>query len=75
MRRDGARGTADAQDAGDRYVALPVWCKSCRHQADADLQTLVASVRVDVPLIQRRFRCGNRGSRLTDSVVTAKAAP
>lgn len=72
MRRDGARGPADAQDAGDRYVALPVWCKSCRHQADVDLQTLVASVRVDVPLIQR---CGNRGSRLTDSVVTAKAAP
>ena len=24
-----------------RYVALLVWCKACRHQAEADLQALV----------------------------------
>jgi len=49
-----------------------VWCKSCRHQREVDLQALVDSGRGDVPLIRLRFRCSNCGSRLTDWVVTAK---
>jgi hypothetical protein len=42
-----------------------VWCKSCRHQADADLQRLVDAGRGDVSLIHLRYRC-RCGSRLTD---------
>jgi hypothetical protein len=42
------------------------------HQRAADLQALVDASRGDVPLIKRRFRCSNCGSRLTDWVVTAK---
>jgi hypothetical protein len=55
-----------------RYVRVLVWCKSCRHQRDADLQALINAGRGDVPLIHLRFRCSNCGSRLTDSLVTAK---
>jgi hypothetical protein len=28
-----------------------VWCKSCRHRRDADLQALVDAGRGDVPLV------------------------
>ena len=55
---------------GSRFLRLVVWCKSCRHQADADLQALVDSGRGDVPLKDLRFRCTNCRSRLTDWVVT-----
>lgn len=54
------------------YVRLLVWCKACRHQADADLQALVESSRGDVPLRSLRFRCTNCRGRLTDFVVMAK---
>jgi hypothetical protein len=47
-----------------------VWCKSCHHAKDADLAALIAGGRGDVPLVQMRWRCGNCGSRLTDSVET-----
>ena len=53
-----------------RYVVLLVWCKSCRHQANADLRALIDAGRGDVP----RFRCGNCGGRLTDFVVTSLGA-
>jgi hypothetical protein len=33
-----------------RYVRVLVWCKSCRHQRDADLQALIDAGRGDVPL-------------------------
>ena len=55
-----------------RYVALLVWCKACRHQAEADLQALVAAGKDDVPLKDLRFRCSRCRSDLTDCVVTAK---
>ena len=42
-----------------RYVRVLVWCKSCRHRRDADLQALVDAGRGDVPLIHLRFRCSN----------------
>ena len=45
-----------------RYARVLVWCKACRHQADA----LTDSGRGDVPLIRLRFRCSNCGRRLTD---------
>ena len=45
-----------------RYVALLVWCKSCRHQAEADLQALVDAGKCDVPLKDLRFRCSRRRS-------------
>ena len=32
-----------------RYVRVLVWCKSCRHRRDGDLQGLVDAGRGDVP--------------------------
>jgi len=46
-----------------------VWCKSCRHSKDADLNALIVAGRGDVPLIRIKWRCGNCGSRLTDFIV------
>jgi hypothetical protein len=57
-----------------RYVCVLVWCTSCRHQRDADLQGLIDAGRGDVPLIHLKFRCSNCGSRLTDFVCTSAAA-
>jgi hypothetical protein len=57
-----------------RYVRVLVWCKSCRHQRDADLQALIDAGRGDVPLVNLRFRCSNCGGRLTDFVCTSKDA-
>jgi hypothetical protein len=37
------------------YVRVLVFCNSCRHQADADLQALVDAGRGDVPLTELRF--------------------
>jgi hypothetical protein len=45
------------------------WCKSCRHAKDADLAALVVAGRGDVPLVQRKWRCGNYGSRLTEFII------
>ena len=56
-----------------RYVAVLVWCKSCRHQAEADLQALIDAGRGDVPLVDLRFRCGNCRSKLTDFVCTSRS--
>ena len=41
------------------YVAVLVWCKSCRHQAPADMQELIDAGKGDVPLTRLRFRCSN----------------
>jgi hypothetical protein len=42
------------------YVCVLVFCKSWRHQADADLQALVDAGRGDVPLTELRCsQCGN----------------
>ena len=41
------------------YVAVLVWCKSCRHQAQADLQKMIDAGMGDVPLTRLRFRCSN----------------
>jgi hypothetical protein len=57
------------------YVRVLVWCKACRHQADADLETLIAAGRGDTPLRALRFRCTSCRSRLTDFVVTGKDTP
>jgi len=38
-----------------------VWCKSCRHQAQADMQKLIDTGIGDVPLTRLRFRCSNCG--------------
>ena len=37
-----------------RYVRVVVWCKSCRHQRDADLQSLADAGRGDVPLVKMK---------------------
>jgi hypothetical protein len=55
------------------YVRVLVWCKACRHRANADLPALVASGRGDVPLRSLRWRCTNCRSQLTDFVVTGGA--
>lgn len=52
------------------YVRVVVYCKSCRHQADTDLEALVAARLGDVPLRNLRFRCANCCSQLTGFVVT-----
>ena len=49
-----------------------VWCKACRHQADADLQRLVDCGKGDVPLVQLKFRCSHCRSRRTDWVVASR---
>ena len=54
------------------YVRVLVFCKSCRHQADADQQALVNAGRGDVSLTQLRFRCSQCGTHRTDFVVTSK---
>jgi hypothetical protein len=56
----------------DSSACVLVWCKSCRHQADADLQQLVNTGRGDVPLIHLRYRCSKCRSRLTDRVCTSR---
>jgi hypothetical protein len=38
---------------------LLVWCKSCRHRRDPDLQALVDAGRGDVPLVDLRIGCSN----------------
>jgi hypothetical protein len=57
------------------YVRVLVFCNSCRHQADADLQALIDAGRGDVPLVDLRFRCGNCRSKLTDFVCTSRSGP
>jgi hypothetical protein len=54
------------------FVRVLVWCKACRHQADADLPALIAVGYGDVSLRRLRFRCAECGSRLTDFVVMSK---
>ena len=36
------------------YVRVLVWCKACRHRADADLPARISAGRGDTPL--REFR-------------------
>jgi hypothetical protein len=55
----------------DSSARVLVWCKACRHQADAPLQKLVDTGRGDVPLIHLRYRCSKCRSRLTDFVCTS----
>jgi hypothetical protein len=57
------------------YVRLLVFCNSCRHQADADLQAIVAAGRDDMPLTELRFRCSRCGTDRTDFVVTSRDNP
>jgi hypothetical protein len=54
-----------------RYARVLVFCNSCRHQADAVLQAIVASGRGDVPLTELRFRCSQCGTDRTDFVLTS----
>ena len=56
------------------YVVVLVWCKSCRHQAQADMQKLIDTGMGNVPLTQLRFRCSNCRSSLTDFVCTGRSA-
>ena len=57
------------------YVRVLVFCNSCRHQADADLQRIVDTGLGDVPLTELRFRCSNCGIARTDFVVTSRDNP
>jgi hypothetical protein len=55
------------------YLTLLVWCKGgCRHQAEADLQRLVATGHGDVLLTAFRFRCSDCGSDRTDTVLCSR---
>jgi hypothetical protein len=57
------------------YVRVLVFCNSCRHQADADLQAIVDAGRGDVPLTELQFRCSQCGTDRTDFVVTSRDNP
>jgi hypothetical protein len=58
------------------FLCVLVWCRSCHHQAPADLQAIVDAGNGDVPLRSLRFRCTRcRISRHTDHVVMAQDAP
>ena len=48
-------------------VRVLVWCKSCRHRRDADLQALIDAGKGDVPLIQLRsgVRTAAEASRIS----------
>ena len=54
------------------YVCVLVWCKSCRHQAPADMQKMIDAGKGDVPLTWLRFRSSNCRSSLTDFVCTER---
>ena len=58
-----------------RYAHVLVFCNSCRHQADADLQEIIDAGRGDVPLTELRFRCSQCGTVRTDFVVTSRDNP
>ena len=57
------------------YVRVLVFCNSCRHQADADLQAIIDAGRGDMPLTELRFRCSRCGTDRTDFVVTSRDNP
>jgi len=57
------------------FVRVLVFCTSCRHQRDADLQRLITAGHGDVPLIHLKFRCSRCGSQRVDSVCTAASRP
>jgi hypothetical protein len=60
------------------YIRVLVLCKPRRHQANADLQAIVAAGRGDVPLTELRFRCSlgmrHRPDRLSGDVARQSAA-
>ena len=55
----------------DDLAQVLVWCKACRHQAEADLQKLVDEGGSDTPLIHLPFRC-RCGSLRTLIICTSK---
>jgi len=57
------------------YVRVLVFCNSCRHQVDADLDALVKSGQGDVSLTELQFRCLQCGTDRTDFVVTSQDNP
>jgi hypothetical protein len=57
------------------YIRVLVFCNSCRHQADGDLQAIIDAGRGDVPLTELRFRCSQCGTDRTDFVVTSRDNP
>ena len=57
------------------YVRVLVFCNSCGHQADADLQAIVDAGRGDMPLTELRFRCSQCSTDRTDFVVTSRDSP
>ncbi len=59
-----ARGTLRAN-----WSCLFVWCKTCHHQREADLQAIIDAGQGDKPVRDLKFRCAKCGSRRTDAVV------
>ncbi len=55
-----------------RYVRVLLTGWHCRHQRDADLQSLIDSGRGDVPLTRLRWRCAQCRSDRVDMVVTSR---
>ena len=57
------------------HARVVVFCNSCRHQADADLQAVVDAGRGNIPLTELRFRWSQCGTDRTDFVVTSRDNP
>ena len=57
--------TARAMLPQSAWLCLLVWCRSCHHQAPADLEALVDAGRGDVPLVELRFRCTHAAAAAT----------
>jgi hypothetical protein len=55
-----------------RYVRVSLNCRSCLHQADADLEALIDAGRGDTPLVDLRWRCARCGHRRIDMICTGK---
>jgi hypothetical protein len=56
------------------FLCLLVFCKTCYHQAPADLQSIIDAGRGDEPLKDLKFRCAKCGSRSTDAVMMGKGS-
>ena len=66
--------TARSMLPQDAWLCLFVSCRSCFHQAPADLHAIVDAGQGDRPLIHLNFRCTKCGSRRTNAVVMARSA-
>jgi hypothetical protein len=74
MRDDDAHLPTPRGTLASSFVAVLVFCRSCRHQREADLQALVDGGRGDIPLVRLRWKCSRCRSERADFVCTSRDA-